>query len=101
MGLILREDFRVAFWQLGILILALVYILKNHLYIKHNSQPFAAHQVVHGYNTRHKTDLMLLYCRLMCQDGPGHWGIHFFNILSFDVPKHVLNKYGKPLYFRD
>ena len=85
-GLKFRDDCRDAFRGLGILTLTSVYILQNLLYIRKNLTLYDTHEDVHKYCTRNRTDIVPLHCRLRrCQDGPGYWGIKFFNVLPAEV----------------
>lgn len=97
-GLGFREDCRGAFRELRVLTLPSLYILQNLLYVKKNLLQYETHEDIHTYNTRGKSNLVPLCCRLKrCQDGPGYWGVKFFNVLPCDLKQLPYNLFHSKL----
>jgi hypothetical protein len=82
-GLSYREDCKAAFQSLMILTFPSVYILENLLYVKKNIEKFRSHGELHGYDTRNRDNLAVIYKRLKkCQTGSEFLGVKLFNKLS-------------------
>ena len=97
-GLGYRDECRAAFVELGILTMPSLYILENLLYIKANMHLFSAHEDIHAYQTRNKSNLVSAYWRLKkCQDGPGYWAVKFFNVLPTDIKDLPYLKYKEKI----
>lgn len=101
-GLRYRDCCRASFAALGILTLPCVYILACLMFIRNNDRALVRNCDYHGYNTRHRNQLVLNYNRTTrARDGGNHYGLKFFNALPHDIrslnPKLLKQKMQKYL----
>lgn len=85
-GLGYMDDCRNVYVRLGLLTVPCLYVLECLLYVRQNEGQYWAHEDIHDYNTRSRSNLVPTYWRLRrCQNGPGYWAIKFFNVLPENV----------------
>ncbi|KAK9871587.1 hypothetical protein WA026_012967 [Henosepilachna vigintioctopunctata] len=79
-GLKYRDECRHMFVKLGIPALLSAYILQNLLQIKNNESQYDIHEQQHDYDTRNKSNLVPMHCRLpKYQRRVDYIAIHFYN----------------------